>query len=91
MSPPRTRYQIDDPNSRADLSAFSHPSELLGDYGCWKIFLRVKGFGMPLTPETPTFTNRLAKPLRKAALIWRAGGGHRITDAGRAALAAARE
>lgn len=46
----------------------------------------VKGFGMPLTPMAPTFTNNLAKPLLKLKLIKRAGGGFKITDQGRAAL-----
>ena len=48
----------------------------------------VKGFGVPLTPMSPTFTNNLAKPLLKLKLIKRAGGGYKITDQGRAALAA---
>lgn len=48
----------------------------------------VRGFGMALTPEAPTFTNRLAHPLRKLGLIRRAGGGYKITDEGRAALRA---
>ena len=34
----------------------------------------VKGFGVPLTPMSPTFTNNLAKPLLKLKLIKRAGG-----------------
>jgi len=46
----------------------------------------VKGFGMPLTPMAPTFTNNLARPLLKMKLVKRAGGGYKITDAGRAAL-----
>jgi hypothetical protein len=46
----------------------------------------VKGFGMPLTPMAPTFTNNLARPLLKLKLVKRAGGGYKITDAGRAVL-----
>jgi hypothetical protein len=49
----------------------------------------VKGFGMPLTPTAPTFTNNLARPLRKAGLVKRAGGGYKITAEGLAALEAA--
>ncbi len=45
-----------------------------------------QGFGQPITPMSPTFTNNLAKPLLKAGLIKRAGGGYKITDKGRAAL-----
>lgn len=48
----------------------------------------VKGFGMPLTPTAPTFTNNLARPLRKAGLVKRAGGGYKITAEGLAALEA---
>ena len=49
----------------------------------------VKGFGQPLTPMAPTFTNRIAKPLLKQKLIKRAGAlrdGYKITDKGLAAL-----
>lgn len=49
----------------------------------------VKGFGMPLTPMAPTFTNKLAKPLLKRGLIKRAGAlrdGYRITPEGLKAL-----
>ncbi len=46
----------------------------------------VRGFGMPLTPMAPTFTNKLAHPLRKLGLIRRAGGGYKITDKGLSAL-----
>lgn len=48
----------------------------------------VKGFGMPLTPMAPTFTNTIANPLRKMGLIKRAGGGYKITDSGREVLRA---
>jgi predicted transcriptional regulator len=48
-----------------------------------------RGFGMPLTPMAPTFTNRLAGPLRKRGLIRRAGGGYKITDKGLSALRSA--
>ena len=49
----------------------------------------VKGFGQPLTPMAPTFTNRIAKPLRKLKLVKKAGllrDGYRITAKGLAAL-----
>ena len=46
----------------------------------------IKGFGMPITPMAPTFTNKLAKPLLRLKLIKRAGGGYKITDLGLAAL-----
>lgn len=49
----------------------------------------VKGFGQPLTPMAPTFTNRIAKPLLKQKLIKKAGvlrDGYKITDKGVAAL-----
>ena len=46
---------------------------------------------MPLTPTAPTFTNNLARPLRKAGLVKRAGGGYKITAEGLAALEAAEE
>jgi hypothetical protein len=50
----------------------------------------VKGFGIPLTPMAPTFTNKLAKPLLRMKLIKRAGGGYKITDAGLAVLRSAK-
>ena len=49
----------------------------------------VKGFGQPLTPMAPTFTNRIAKPLLKSKLIKKAGvlrDGYKITDKGLATL-----
>ncbi|MBT3336654.1 MAG: hypothetical protein HN855_06495 [Anaerolineae bacterium] len=49
----------------------------------------VKGFGQPLTPMAPTFTNQIAMPLLKLKLIKRAGlmrGGYKITNKGLAAL-----
>ena len=49
----------------------------------------VKGFGQPLTPMAPTFTNRIAKPLLKLKLIKRAGllrDGYKITNEGLAAI-----
>lgn len=47
----------------------------------------VKALGMPLTPNAPTITNKLAKPLLKARLVKRTvGGGLKITEAGRRAL-----
>jgi hypothetical protein len=63
--------------------------EILSD-GKKKTYVHVvKGFGMPLTPTAPTFTNNLARPLRKQGLVKRAGGGYKITEAGRAALQSA--
>ena len=60
--------------------------QILAD-GKKKTYVHVmKGFGMPLTPMSPTFTNNLAKPLLKAGLLKRAGGGYKITDAGLSAL-----
>ena len=49
----------------------------------------VKGFGQPLTPTAPTFTNRIAKRLLKLGLIKKAGllrDGYKITDKGLATL-----
>ena len=49
----------------------------------------VKGFGQPLTPMAPTFTNRIAKRLLKLKLVKRAGllrDGYKITSAGLSAL-----
>ena len=49
----------------------------------------VKGFGQPLTPMAPTFTNRIAKPLLKLKLVKKAGllrDGYKITEKGLAAL-----
>ena len=49
----------------------------------------VKGFGMPLTPTAPTFTNRIARRLVKLGLVKRAGllrDGYQITPKGLAAL-----
>ncbi len=49
----------------------------------------VKGFGQPLTPMAPTFTNRVAKPLLKLKLIKKAGvlkDGYKITPKGLDAL-----
>jgi RIO-like serine/threonine protein kinase len=49
----------------------------------------VKGFGQPLTPMAPTFTNRIAKPLVKQKLIKKAGvlkDGYKITPKGLDAL-----
>jgi predicted transcriptional regulator len=45
-----------------------------------------KGFGQPVTPMSPTFTNRIAGPLLKMGLIRHAGGGYKITEAGLSAL-----
>ena len=49
----------------------------------------VKGFGQPLTPLAPTFTNRIAKRLLKLKLVIKAGilrDGYKITSEGLAAL-----
>ncbi len=49
----------------------------------------IKGFGQPLTPMAPTFTNRIAKPLLKRKLIKKAGmlrDGYKITKKGIAVL-----
>lgn len=63
--------------------------EILSD-GKRKTYVHiVKGFGMPLTPMAPTFTNRIAKPLKKKKLIKTAGilrDGYKITDDGLALL-----
>jgi hypothetical protein len=63
--------------------------EILSD-GKRKTYVHiVKGFGMPLTPMAPTFTNRIAKRLLKTRLIKKAGlmrDGFKITDAGLKAL-----
>lgn len=46
---------------------------------------------MPLTPMAPTFTSKLAWPLRKAGLVKQTmGGGYKIIDKGLAALDAAK-
>jgi DNA-binding Lrp family transcriptional regulator len=59
--------------------------EILAD-GRRKTYVHVaKGFGMPVTPMSPTFTNNLANRLRKLGLVKRAGvlrDGYRITDQG---------
>ncbi len=63
--------------------------EILSD-GRKKTYVHiVKGFGMPLTPMAPTFTNKIAKRLRKLGLVKTAGilrDGYRITPKGLAAL-----
>ncbi len=49
----------------------------------------VKGFGIPLTPMAPTFTNRIARRLLKLKLIKKAGvlrDGFKITERGLDAL-----
>jgi len=47
--------------------------EILSD-GRKKTYVHiVKGFGLPLTPMAPTFTNRIAKRLIKLGLIKKAG------------------
>jgi hypothetical protein len=63
--------------------------EILSD-GRRKTYVHiVKGFGMPLTPMAPTFTNGIARRLVKLGLVKRAGllrDGYKITPQGRAAL-----
>ena len=63
--------------------------EILAD-GRKKTYVHVaKGFGMPVTPMSPTFTNKLAKHLLKLGLVKRAGAlrdGYRITEKGLAVL-----
>ncbi len=64
--------------------------EILSD-GKKKTYVHVvKGFGMPLTPMAPTFTNKLAKPLLQMRLVKHAGGGYKITDEGLTALQSAK-
>lgn len=66
--------------------------ELLSD-GKAKTYVHIsKGFGKPLTPQAPTWTNKLAKPLKKAKLVKQTmGGGYKITQKGRDVLASARK
>ncbi len=63
--------------------------EILAD-GRKKTYVHIiKGFGQPLTPMAPTFTNRIAKPLLKGKLIKKAGvlrDGYKITGKGIAVL-----
>ena len=64
--------------------------EILSD-GKKKTYVHVvKGFGVPLTPMAPTFTNKLAKPLLRMKLVKRAGGGYMITHEGLRAIQAAK-
>ena len=64
--------------------------EILSD-GKKKTYVHVvKGFGMPLTPMAPTFTNKLAKPLLRMKLVKRAGGCYKITYEGLTALQSAK-
>ncbi|MCP4536449.1 MAG: hypothetical protein GY832_04820 [Chloroflexi bacterium] len=76
-----TNYQLTDEESKF--------LDILSD-GRKKTYVHiVKGFGMPLTPMAPTFTNRIAKRLRKLGLVKPAGllrDGYRITPKGLAAL-----
>lgn len=63
--------------------------EILADGRRKTYVLIAKGFGQPLTPMAPTFTNRIAKPLLKLKLIKRAGvlrDGYKITEKGLAVL-----
>ena len=68
--------------------------EILSD-GRKKTYVHiVKGFGMPLTPTAPTFTNRIARRLLELGLVKRAGilrDGYRITPRGLAVLQEYRE
>jgi len=59
--------------------------EILSEGGRKTYVHIVKGFGLPLTPIAPTFTNRIARRLLKLGLIERAGllrDGYRITAKG---------
>jgi DNA-binding Lrp family transcriptional regulator len=59
--------------------------EILSEGGRKTYVHIVKGFGLPLTPMAPTFTNRIAKRLLKLGLIQRAGmlrDGYSITPQG---------
>lgn len=63
--------------------------EILSDGGRKTYVHIVKGFGLPLTPMAPTYTNRIAARLLKVKYIERAGllrDGYRITARGREAL-----
>jgi RIO-like serine/threonine protein kinase len=63
--------------------------EILSD-GKRKTYVHVvRGFGMPLTPMAPTFTNKIAKRLVKLGLVKKAGvlrDGYCITPEGLDAL-----
>ncbi len=63
--------------------------EILSD-GRRKTYVHiVRGFGKPLTPMAPTFTNRIARRLLKLGLVERAGilrDGYKITSKGMAVL-----
>lgn len=65
--------------------------EILSD-GKAKTYVHLsKGFGVAITPGSPTWANRLAKPLKKNKLVkQKMGGGFKITKKGREALAAAK-
>jgi uncharacterized protein YjhX (UPF0386 family) len=59
--------------------------EILSEGGRKTYVHIVKGFGLPLTPIAPTFTNRIAKRLLKLKLVEKAGllrDGYRITKKG---------
>lgn len=59
--------------------------EILSEGGRKTYVHIVKGFGLPLTPMAPTFTNRIAKRLLKLGLVERAGllrDGYRISAKG---------
>jgi uncharacterized protein YjhX (UPF0386 family) len=63
--------------------------EILSEGGRKTYVHVVKGFGLPLTPIAPTFTNRIAKRLLKLKLVERAGllrDGYRITKKGLEAI-----
>jgi len=63
--------------------------EILAD-GKRKTYVHIiRGFGLPLTPVAPTFTNKLAKRLLNLKLVEKAGllrDGYRITPLGLQAL-----
>jgi len=59
--------------------------EILSEGGRKTYVHIVKGFGLPLTPIAPTFTNRIAKRLLKLKLVEKAGllrDGYKITKKG---------
>jgi predicted transcriptional regulator len=60
--------------------------KILADGGKKTYVHIVKGFGMPLTPIAPTFTNKIAKRLLMLELVKKVGllrDGYEITSKGR--------
>ena len=63
--------------------------EILSEGGRKTYVHVIKGFGLPLTPYAPTFTNKLARRLLELKMVERAGllrDGYRITAKGLKAL-----